>query len=1258
MSWSIDGKDLSNLAWNVKNRSAGWSVPGRSGENIRVPGRHGSFWVPDKTYEEGRLSLSMWAVGCNEDGTLPLIEDGRRKVRDNLDRLTSMFSTTKRLLTLRQTTGSGTIMVNELGNPTFSTNSNAGIDIAIDGLKDGSLGDTKSREISRDVFTNPYLKARDTNNVILTEDIYPDPTFREHLSDPSSNLLRSYYYPIKQDWSGFNPFFNAANGFSWSTGVGGRGLINIAKTVNFPGRAWIGEIIRLTNSSQTDKCSLYMNLRLGSNSNSNSVPIKITSSVSEDGVNWTVGAQSSFTITNTFQSIFVPASDLPVMPAGSSFQVRYAIEVSAASGWTKDGGSAFEVTRVAIQDSYRAGNPWVGNEIASHYIVGGETNYTKYLGANGKSWSVFNRINTPEWVPVITSDRSFTSPYAFAWNHYDAGKKEAWQAFTVFGGLRNTFRRDLPSPTYNTQKVRIWGRCWVPNPNASIIRLMRLVGATWTEVASTSVSGSGFASPTFDLVAGGSYRLEVVVPVSDSGMEPSLVLRELHVSNGIARTTLPVGSKSHTWGASSAYYAGPMYKSAIIGKSYKVPSLVKGVPRDDSKEQSSIKGTGWASQLGSARSENGEIITEKMVFPSTLEAKRLNFRANMYLHAPTWSAGASSIPASLSVPLSLTLYNSAGAVTRTVTQNLTNVTNQRKDFTYAMNLNAGEVAVSAKLTVDNTTHPLLGIVLERLQLMVNLPNGVDNFTGSEVNVSDQKWPQISAWSGEPYFSQSILTAAMSSSWDFEDFVGFDSMGASCFTGTKIRVKANLTSGSSYIGFRRGSFVANQTVTAQPEGAATPTSLGTVTSGTANVQAKVTVPAGGSTYVDFVVTGSGAYKTVKDAYALDSWQPVFPVPSTDWLGFSETTPPSLGLPSHPSSVSPQYTVVRRADGTSVLSTGSVKDWSGSILGGGYLQVPVGGTTLNNYSNTLLVSGGYASAALRVQPTPEAVGRFTLEILGATAAEFSAGTWTTLGSKTLTTVTYQELKLVDVAVGAKKYLRLNLKSTNTDSAVTRGGILAIMDGATLTTSSTPLGSTFPGYFVGVKGPDGSSSYLGNVRQIQVEVVEAIDMQSTGLGTIAEFNVNLVAPTPFWEDIYDVTSTLTAPAGAKSGSFYLADFGGATAPMMDLTIDVQPVSGTLTEFKIVDKASGGTIKYKGPAQTKVSISNPMFTVNGPTGQSLIQYVSETGAAGLLPVTPFWRGEFESLGNHVDGHPVLEWTANTPIKLTVSGRRKYLIG
>ena len=1267
MTWFLDGVNLSTLAFNIRNRSAGWAVPGKSGGNIRVPGKHGAFWVPNKTFEEGHLTLSMWAAGCNEDGTLPHSDDGKRKVRENLDKLTSMFSNSHRLLNLRQQTGTDMALINEVTNPTLTSTTNSGYTLATNHVVDADRKEATTVEISRNIHTNPYMKGREGSEVVVTEDLYPDPGLVQHQSDPVKAFLQSYYYPINQDIATHNQFFRGSNGFSLITGVnGGRGIFRINQSPNWTGDANIGWLGRDVYADRADGVVMFANLKLSAASPQESLTLQILPSISYDGSTWTDGTPSTHTITKSAYSwVIIPPTRLPSMSGAGKFFVQYRFRIVGGSSWTT--GGAFDIQYLAIQDAPKAGNPWRDKINASHMIVGGDTPYVHLYGSSSLSWSGFRRSPAPEWEVVNTGATATTAPYAFAWSGKDTASQTnvGYLAFTVFGGTKNSFRRTLPVAQSSSNDVKIWGTCWSMNPTGPVVvRLLERSGSagsyTYTTVGSVSIQSiEAFSSAPFSTTAGKTYVLEVEVPSSDAGMEPSIFFRDLHVSNAYVNTTIDsTTAPSVTWGvAARAYYPGGKYVSSVLGATYKVPGIEVGFP-EVSASNYSTSGINWGTQVSGVYGQAGVIETEPMKIPSNLLSKTLSIRTKVALTTPYKVPTTGFLPASASVTMQVLLYNASGTLTRTLSQTLTSVNSVPKTFTYSASVNSDEVSAVVRFSYSNASYPMANIKVTELHVMVDKPSDITLFTGSTIS-TNSTWSKAAAWTGRGYFSESSLTTALSPHWRVDGFAGTDSDNYSLkFTGSTIRVKtANLPAGTAYVGYRRGTSTGTLTVSAKPEGAASATGLGTVTSGTNFVQGMVTIPAG-TDYVDFIVTGGTGFRTVKDVFVIGSWQPAFPIPSSGWVGFTPSSNPTLVLPTHPSSLFPLTRVVRNSNKTLAFTTGDVPGWTGPVVSGGYLQVPKSGEVHTIAANPIRVNGGYASAAVKLQPANDAANRITIKIQAATNKEYDAGNWVTLSQKVVSTTDIQEVRLVDAAIGERRWARLVIEVSNTTTPLSRSGIMGIVDGATFTATPIPIGGNFPGHFIGVRASNGTSTYQGDIRQCFVEVTEAIDMDSMALGTIAEFNVNLTVPGAFWEDVYDTQATLVPSGTPKSGSFYVAAFEGATAPMNDLIIEVTPISGTLTDFRIEDKASGNYIEYNGPARTKVTINTTLATVVDERGNSVIRHVPSTGSSAIMSLTPYRRNTGETIANHINGTPILEWRANVPIKVTITGRRKYLIG
>ena len=104
--------------------------------------------------------------------------------------------------------------------------------------------------------------------------------------------------------------------------------------------------------------------------------------------------------------------------------------------------------------------------------------------------------------------------------------------------------------------------------------------------------------------------------------------------------------------------------------------------------------------------------------------------------------------------------------------------------------------------------------------------------------------------------------------------------------------------------------------------------------------------------------------------------------------------------------------------------------------------------------------------------------------------------------------------------------------------------------------------------------------------------------------------------------------------------------------------PVSGSLTSFTITDRGSGNYIRYSGPAKSKVVIDARTASVVDGDGVDVMQYVPAVGSSTILSLSPYFRKDAEILSNHPNGCPILDWTANVPIRIKAIGRRKYLIG
>lgn len=107
MNLTVNGVALNTYAYNVVNRGSRWKVPGRRGANLTMPGVHGSVHAIGKPYDENTLTISMWALGANSDGSLPADKNLEKQCLSNLDMLSRLFSAP--ILDARQTLPDGSV---------------------------------------------------------------------------------------------------------------------------------------------------------------------------------------------------------------------------------------------------------------------------------------------------------------------------------------------------------------------------------------------------------------------------------------------------------------------------------------------------------------------------------------------------------------------------------------------------------------------------------------------------------------------------------------------------------------------------------------------------------------------------------------------------------------------------------------------------------------------------------------------------------------------------------------------------------------------------------------------------------------------------------------------------------------------------------------------------------------------------------------------------------------------------------------------
>lgn len=111
-SWTVDGVNLSTVAYDITSRDGMDTVPAVTGSNVSANQSHGERWVR-KFYTAARKTLIMWV--SSKDRTTGLegttLDEKRKNLDANIDYLTLLFSRRNKLLTVQRTLSDGTVRV-------------------------------------------------------------------------------------------------------------------------------------------------------------------------------------------------------------------------------------------------------------------------------------------------------------------------------------------------------------------------------------------------------------------------------------------------------------------------------------------------------------------------------------------------------------------------------------------------------------------------------------------------------------------------------------------------------------------------------------------------------------------------------------------------------------------------------------------------------------------------------------------------------------------------------------------------------------------------------------------------------------------------------------------------------------------------------------------------------------------------------------------------------------------------------------------
>ena len=92
---TFDGVSLNQYCWNIATGTGRYNTPAARGEDITLPGRSGSVFVPNKPTQVGTYNLVLWVQASDADGFAAATVNARRRLFE------SNIATLQRLFTRR-----------------------------------------------------------------------------------------------------------------------------------------------------------------------------------------------------------------------------------------------------------------------------------------------------------------------------------------------------------------------------------------------------------------------------------------------------------------------------------------------------------------------------------------------------------------------------------------------------------------------------------------------------------------------------------------------------------------------------------------------------------------------------------------------------------------------------------------------------------------------------------------------------------------------------------------------------------------------------------------------------------------------------------------------------------------------------------------------------------------------------------------------------------------------------------------------------
>ncbi len=103
---AVNGVDLAEYATIAQSLAGLMSIPKRRGDNLHVPGRHGTLHTTRKLYDENVVVIPFLVAGAKPDGSMPLGSSEREELYHRADELCRVFAADT--VTLEHTLPDGT----------------------------------------------------------------------------------------------------------------------------------------------------------------------------------------------------------------------------------------------------------------------------------------------------------------------------------------------------------------------------------------------------------------------------------------------------------------------------------------------------------------------------------------------------------------------------------------------------------------------------------------------------------------------------------------------------------------------------------------------------------------------------------------------------------------------------------------------------------------------------------------------------------------------------------------------------------------------------------------------------------------------------------------------------------------------------------------------------------------------------------------------------------------------------------------------